>query len=203
MGHERLSDATRDTVSHDERNAVTTATPPELMMTVAPLLETARSVLGIRTADLAVVVDPELEGSGCRGAAHRGRRISVAPSAVNDRFLLWHELVHIGQQQHVGKARPSADVEALEREANTLAAALTAGQTATIGLATSISPLYESARTESATEPEEANGDTDEQELLLSDAVRDAFERGADAIYEPKFGGAAVRLVHDAAWFTG
>jgi len=63
------------------------------------LVVKAQRLLGVDLSGVTLEEDPSLAEQGKRGVAEDGQRIRLAPGGLSDMTLIWHEIVHLVQQQ--------------------------------------------------------------------------------------------------------
>jgi len=63
------------------------------------LVVKAQRLLGVDLSGVTLEEDASLAEQGKRGVAEDGQRIRLAPQAVGDMELIWHEIVHLVQQR--------------------------------------------------------------------------------------------------------
>jgi len=95
------------------------------------LVVKAQRLLGADLSGVTLEEDPFLAEQGKRGVAEDGQRIRLVPGGLRDMKLIWHEMVHIVQQQKAQKGSAGGGA-AVESDASELAAGSEPGADAVV-----------------------------------------------------------------------
>ena len=87
-----------------------------------------KSSTGINVSDVTITENPKLEENGKRGIAIEGRYVEVASGCLEDTELVYHELVHIGQQRQSVRSIQNQKQETLNKFADVEKEAIQGGR---------------------------------------------------------------------------
>ena len=145
------------------------------------LVVKAQRLLGVDLSGVTLEEDPALAEQGKRGVAEDGQRIRLAPGGLSDMTLIWHEIVHLVQQQR-GAKTSTGEIDMAETESQHVGSP--SGPPPEVGAPTSAASGAQPARADAA-EPQTAGGVAEPEAEAVAGAqalaAGEAFEVRATA----------------------